>query len=286
MCYYLIVKKILLVIVVIGIFVLSFYCINSFTKQNSTKTNNTQTLGVWWWDNRIDSSYLDFAKQNDVTEIYLYASSFNEKISTIIKNAQTKNIKVYWLAGKYEWIENYSLIETKLKEYLAFQKQYNNLFSGIHFDIEPHQHPEFETKREEILYKFIDLTYNLKQNYSNTYIEYDIPCWLDDIISYNGQNKKTFEYIIDNASAITLMSYRDSAQKIYDFAKDEINYAKSINKKINLGVETQDVDDDNVTFFEEGKTYLKQELNKLRNLIPKNYGIAIHYIESWYNLIN
>ena len=279
-------KKFLLVIFIFCIFVLSLFCIYLITRPNSINTNKAQTLGVWWWNNRIDSSYLYFAKQNDVTEIYLYASSFNKRIATIIKNAKTKNIKVYWLAGKYEWIENYSLLETKLKEYLAFQEQYNNLFSGIHFDIEPHQHPEFETKREEILYKFIDLTYNLKQDYNNIYIEYDIPCWLDDIISYNGQNKKTFEYIIDNASAITLMSYRDSAQKIYDFAKDEINYAKSINKKINLGVETQDVDDDNVTFFEEGKTYLKQELNKLRNLIPKNYGIAIHYIESWYTLKN
>ncbi len=274
-------KKFLLLSSFIIFFVLFIY----FVLPNNVKQNNdSQNLSVWWWDNRIDNSYLDFAKQNDVTEIYLYASSFNEKIATLIKNAKTKNIKVYWLAGKYEWIENYSLLETKLNEYLAFQEQYNDLFSGIHFDIEPHQHPEFETKREEILYKFIDLTYNLKQDYSNIYIEYDIPCWLDDIISYNGQNKKTFEYIFDNANAITLMSYRDSAQKIYDFAKDEINYAKSTNKKINLGVETQDVKDDNVTFFEEGKKYLKQEINILRNIIPTNYGIAIHHIESWYNL--
>ncbi len=247
-------------------------------------TNQENVLGVWWWDNRIDDAYLDYAKQNGVTEIYYYVSTFNDKIAKFIRNANSKNIKVYWLTGKYEWIENYSMLQEKMNDFLLFQEQTNNLFAGVHFDIEPHQHPQFEEKREEILYKFVDLTYKIKNDYQNLYIEYDIPCWLDDIIEYNNQQKPTFEYIFDNANKITLMSYRDNAEDIYDFAKTEIEYAKKVNKQVNLGVETQDVSDDIVTFFEEGKNYMNNELKKLRNLIPQNFGIAIHYIESWYDL--
>ncbi len=275
----------LITIIAIVIFVIPLgLFIQKYITKNNIGQNINQTLGVWWWDNRIDDYYLDFAKQNGVTEIYYYVSNFNDKIANFVKSANQKNIQVYWLAGEYEWIENYSLLETKMNEFLSFQKNYNNLFSGVHFDIEPHQDPDFEKRREEVLYQYINLTYRLKQNYNNIYISYDIPCWLDDVIEFNGQNKRTFEYVFDNSSSVTLMSYRDSAQNIYDFAKDEIEYAKKTNKKINLGVETQDVSDDKVTFFEEGKTYLTQQIKALRTLIPQNYGVAIHYIESWYEL--
>ena len=109
-------KKILfyifvIILIVSGIFIV--FLLKNDNSLNETSVNQCkQSLGVWWWDNKIDNSYLDFAKQNDVTEIYLYTSSFNDKIATLIKNAKTKNMEVYWLAGKYEWIENYSLLET------------------------------------------------------------------------------------------------------------------------------------------------------------------------------
>ena len=80
------------------------------------------------------------------------------------------------------------------------------------------------------------------------------------------------------------MSYRDSAEKIYNFAKDEVEYATKNNKKLILGVETQNVDENIVTFYEEGKEFMNQELKLLRELIPKSFGIAIHHIVSWFDL--
>lgn len=277
------------IFVILGILLILSLGTSLYILLNNQKfdTNvNNSSMAVWWWDNKTNYSYLDFAKQNKVTEIYYYASTFNDEIANFIKSANKKNIKVYWLAGEYEWIENYSLLKTKMNEFISFQKNYNNLFSGVHFDIEPHQHPEFENRREDLLYKFVDLTYKLKQNYKDLHIEYDIPCWLDDIIDYNGQKKRTFEYVFNNSSAITVMSYRDSAKKIYDFAKDEIEYAKLTNKKLTLGVETQNVNDDSITFYEEGKTYMNKELATLKQMIPENFKVAIHHINSWYELKN
>ena len=252
--------------------------------KNNKNNNEKEILGVWWWDNRIDNSYLDFAQENGVTEIYYYVSDFNEKIANFIKEANLKNIQVYWLTGKYQWIENYGSLKEEIAKYLDFQKNNNNLFAGIHFDIEPHQHPEFNTRKEEIIFNFIDLTFKIKNDYKDVFVEYDLPCWLDDVIEYNGESKPAFEYVFDNANRITLMSYRDSAEKICNFAKDEIDYATKNNKKLILGVETQDVNDSIVSFFEEGKEFMNQELKLLRKLIPKNFGIAIHHIVSWFDL--
>lgn len=280
-------KKFLYLVLILIITIATIFIAPLIYKNNNNNNNNNnekEILGVWWWDNRIDNSYLDFAEENGVTEIYYYVSTFNQKIADFVKTANLKNIQVYWLTGEYQWIENYGSLKEEIAKYLDFQKNNNNLFAGIHFDIEPHQHPEFNTRREEIIFNFIDLTFKIKNDYKDVFVEYDLPCWLDDEIEYNGQTKPAFEYIFDNSNRITLMSYRDSAEKIYNFAKDEVEYAKTNNKKLILGVETQDVNDSIVSFFEEGKKFMNQELKYLKSMLPKNFGIAIHHIVSWFDL--
>ena len=123
------------------------------------KTNNTSNtpknknveVGVWWWDNRIDANtYLNFAKENSVTEIYYYTSSFNEKTSNFIALANSLNIKVFLLGGKKEFLTNPQLAHTLVQKYLTYQQ--NNpqaKFCGIQFDIEPHQFSNFEENREK-----------------------------------------------------------------------------------------------------------------------------------------
>ena len=271
------------VLYIIFILILALSLIAIFIIQIIPKNLTKSSLGVWWWDNRLDESYLDFAHDNNVTEIYYYTSSFSDKNVSFIEKANKYNIKVYWLAGKHEWIEDYDALDVKIKEYIDFQNTHNNLFAGIHFDIEPHQHPEFENRRNELLTLFVRLTYKIKLSYPKIFVEYDLPCWLDDIITYNDQSKKAYEHIFDNANRITLMSYRDSAEEIYNFAQDEIAYAIKTNRQIILGVNTND-SGDTTTFLEEGNQYMLNELSLLSNMIPKNFGIAIHHIASWVEL--
>ena len=276
-------KKVPFILVCISIlFVVAIITLFTINKLNNSQS---QTLGVWWWDNRLDTSYLDFAKENGVTEIYYYTSSFNEKTNEFIKQANKRNMKVFWLDGDYRWIETPELLNEDIAKYLKYQETYENKFSGMHLDIEPHQDPNFEAKRETMLYKFITLTYNLKIQYPDIWIEYDIPIWLNDNIEFRRQTKPTYAHIIDNASAVTLMSYRDTSERIYDSAKDEIEYAISVGKKLNLGVETGEQHSETfVSFYEEGKRYMYEEIEKVRQQIPKNFGIAIHHIYDWYNL--
>ena len=240
-------------------------------------------FAVWWWDNRLDESYLDFAVAQGVNEIYYYASSFPARISDFIRSASGKGIKVYWLAGKYEWIEDYASLKAKLDEFKSFQNASEYKFAGIHFDIEPHQHPEFDARRAELITEFVGLTFAVRRDYPDIYFAYDIPCWLDDEITLNGVTRPAYEFIIDNADRVTLMSYRDSAEGVLSFAEDEINYALSVNKTLNLGVETGE-EEDIVTFYEEGAEYMNGQLDLLRGTMPAGFGIAVHHIRSWREL--
>lgn len=240
-------------------------------------------FAVWWWDNRLDESYLDFAAAQGVNEIYYYASSFPARISDFIRLASAKGIKVYWLTGKYEWIEDYASLKEKLRSFLEFQTSSEYKFEGVHFDIEPHQHPEFDARRIELVTEFVELTFAIKRDYPDIRFAYDIPCWLDDEITLNGVTRPAYEFIIDNADRVTLMSYRDSCEGVLKFAEDEINYALSAGKVLNLGVETGE-EEDIVTFYEEGAEYMNGQLDLLRETMPAGFGIAVHHIRSWREL--
>lgn len=276
-------KKKILLSIVFSVFVIALIGIVAKLYLNSK--GSEETFSIWWWDNRIDSTtYIDFAEDNNINEIYYYSSSLDDKTNSFIEQANSKNIKVYWLIGEYEWIEDNSLLDEKFATYIAYQNEYKNKFEGIHIDIEPHQHPEFDLRRQELITKYVELVIALNNKYKDIKLEYDIPFWLDDKVTIDSITKPAYEFVIDNSSKVTVMSYRDSAEKIYDVAKEEIEYAKVNNKTLNLSVETSQNEDDIVTFYEEGKDYMMNELSKLRDMIPKNFGIAIHHIKSFYEL--
>ena len=248
------------------------------------KSEQKDIWGVWWWDNRLGSEYLEFASQENVSEIYYYTDSFTSKTNEFIGLANAKNIKVYWLAGEYEWIDDVALLKPLINDFVSYQSNFSNRFAGIHFDIEPHQHPDFDTKRLDILSKYINLIKNIRQNYPNIWIEYDIPFWLEDEITVDDITQSAYKFIIDYSDGVTVMSYRDSCQQIYDLALDEIDYALTKGKKINVGVETGGNSNSMVTFAEEGRDYMYQELRKLKQKLPKNVGIVIHHIYTWHHL--
>lgn len=276
-------KKKILLSIIFSVFVIALIGIVAKLYLNSK--DDQLKFSIWWWDNRIDTTtYLDFAEDNNINEIYYYSSSLNDKTNSFIEQANSKNIKVYWLIGKYEWIEDNSLLDEKFATYIAYQNAYKNKFEGIHMDIEPHQHPEFKSRRQELITKYVELVIALNNKYKDIKLEYDIPFWLDDKVTIDSITKPAYEFVIDNSSKVTVMSYRDSAEKIYDVAKEEIEYAKVNNKILNLSVETSQNEDDIVTFYEEGKDYMMNELSKLRDMIPKSFGIAIHHIKTFYEL--
>jgi hypothetical protein len=140
-----------------------------------------------------------------------------------------------------------------------------------------------------LLQDYIDFVVWVCSEYkTQTSIDFDIPFWFDDEIIYKSQKIKLYEAVITEASRVFIMSYRDKVDEIYDISKDEINFAKSKNKQIVLGVETDtSAEGGNITFFEEGKSYMYNEIHKLHPFCKTaDYGISIHHLRSWYDLRN
>ena len=254
----------------------------------SCKNTNDFTKAVWWWDDTLDTqTYLDFLYENNITEIFYCSDDFDNETSSFISKANKKNIKVYFLAGEYQWLTNSTPLYHKIEKYLEYQNNFSHSkFSGIHLDIEPHQHEDFSLSevRKTLITNLVSLVYDLSTKYTNIHFDYDIPFWLDDTITFNQSTLPAYAHIISYANRVTIMSYRDSAQAIYDCAKDEIEFAKSVNKTLILGVETHSNEGDKVSFMEEGKTFMMQELDKLEKMLPSNFGISIHNAKTWKNL--
>lgn len=242
-------------------------------------------FGVWWWNDSLESEkYLSFAAENDITEIYYCDSSLNSETLEFISLAKQKDMKVYLLAGEKEWLNDKTNLDGLIERYIDFQNQNGSPLSGIHLDIEPHQFSDFSEKREEYILKLIELVDYLSKTYNSISFDYDIPFWLSDEVLFGSETKPAYEHIIDNASRVFVMSYRDSAEKIYDVGKEELEYAESINKPLFLCVETYSTEGDSVSFFEEGKDYMNQELVDLRKMLKDGYGISVHHIKTWYDL--
>lgn len=252
----------------------------------SSKTAEV-SLGTWWWSKNLDvDEYLDFAKQNNVTEIYYCDYSLNDNVANFVEKVCQSGIKVYMLAGEKEWLEDRTGLDNLIEKYINFQNNHQYKFSGIHLDIEPHQFSDFQQNRTTYLYKLVDLIKTNKTLYSQIKFDYDIPFWLDDEIEYNNVVKETYKHILDFADRTFIMSYRDTYQKMINVSIDEIDYARQNNKVLFLCAETYSEEGDSVSFYEEGKNYMQSELETLRAQLPETFGIAIHNIKTWKSLID
>ncbi len=263
---------------------------NTSNEEDNEDDSNTPTIeinkkikAVWWWNDSLSDDYLKFAYDNGINSIYYCSSKFNEETNTFIKKANDYSIDVYFLTGDYSWIENRTGLNNLIDKFEEYQLNYANKFKGIHLDIEPHQHPEFSSRRAELIGYLIDIACDLSVKEYD--IEYDIPFWLDDNITRNNIEKKAHQWIIDYADNIVIMSYRDSKEAILDVAKDEYDYANSINKSILVSVETYSLEGDFVSFYEEGREYMMEIVNDIYDDdISGVNGIVIHHIQRWYEM--
>lgn len=246
------------------------------------------STGVWWWNINYDPNiYLPFLKENGITEIYIEDARFSEETSAFIKDANSKNIKVFLLQGLKDWILDHTKLTQIIEKYRIFNKNYpNTTYSGLHLDVEPHQFDDFQERRVYYLEKYVQFVYEIVNENPDINIDFDVPFWLHDEIEYNGQTKMVYKHLIDIGNRIFIMSYRDTAEAIVKCAIEELEYAKEKGKMLFLCVETKSSEGEHVSFQEDGKKVMYEELRKLGNLVNQTYGVSIHHVKTWYDLKN
>lgn len=270
--------------------------LNSTIIKAENITEDERSTWIWnpWIlvDNEINT--LEFLETKQINKVYLQIDyEISKKVyQSFIEKATAKDIQIYALAGESYWItENGIEYQNQLMDWLEhYQHEATDVqrFLGIHLDIEPYDTTLWTTKQTTAIQTYQQLVVQAKKKAQsfNLPLQLDIPFWYDEI-SYDTKygNGILSEWLIDHSDGVTIMAYRDNSQEIIKIAKNEIEYAKQMNKKVVVGVETlESKEGDSVSFSEEGEAYMNRQLSKVQKYFSKKTsfkGIAIHHLESW-----
>jgi hypothetical protein len=279
------------------LFAITAFLFSGCVLESGSADGPIHPLGVWWWNTHLiqDSRYLNFAVRNHVDEIYLARPEqdirdFGPEIEEFIEKASTRGIKVYLLLGFGYIPYEYPRLQDALRLYKDYQARVPEIrrFDGIHLDIEFHaDYPDWKDKdkQPEVLAEYLALIVRLRSEMPGIPMDIDIPAWYDHIVSYRGAERPLYRILIDLVDRVFVMSYRDTAEAMYEIAREEVSYAISVNKPIILGAELESKEGDHVSYMEEGRLYLYKQLELLKDIVnyPKA-GASIHHMATWFKL--
>lgn len=281
---------------------------SNVVKATTVQTNNFLTNNVnfstWLWNtseivNNSDD-IISFLVKNNVKVLYLqidYSMNYANYRSFISK-ATKNNIIVEALDGSPEWVSanGMTLQNTFFNWLTSYQKisSLNEQFKGVHLDAEPYLNSQYNTNPNKTISKYQDFLLESKNSCKklNLNLGIDIPFWFNEV-QYNTihGNGNLAEWVFQNIKTVSIMAYRDIAtgdNGINKIAENEMNLCQKYNVKANIAVETGKLPDTPfVTFFEEGKFYMYNELNSVYINYKTNSsfnGFAIHYLDSWMNM--
>ena len=269
---------------------------------SARRENDGGTVAVWWWDKSKAvalkrGEYLDFLEKNQVNEIYICWPNFEKRqLADFVKATGKRGMSVSLLSGDASWIDPQNNgAQTVVDAFLSYQKTAlpEERLLSLHMDVEPHQREDFYTEQEKILGWYADFVSKTAKEVrgAGEKIGWDIAFWFDDftVLDETGAAVPLLDHLAQNADTLCLMSYRDSAKEVLALSEKEIALSERFGCQIICGVDTFSAEGDHVSFMEEGRTVLAKETGKLylalqERLQKGKYGIAVHYLDTWYKL--
>ncbi len=264
-------------------------------------------VGVWWWNEddafqiNVRDKYLNFFEENGVNEIYYYgyyllgSQSSRQKLHGFVSEANRRGIAISFIFDEQE-IADYSnsRLSQVATEYLTYVSEYpDDVLNGIHLDIEHRTPANFANY---LVSQFADVRAR------GVPISMDVNCAMNinTQVSAGGVTGNIYEVIAANVDTLTLMSYKDTYNAIWNLGANALAAAKAKGCRVVFAVETGDYSTNvaphyetfNSTsdeFAQETKEYMYGELAKVYESMKENapaggIGVAIHQHEDWYNL--
>jgi hypothetical protein len=241
-------------------------------------------LGLFVWDDDLVTArdaILDLAEAHDVTEIYLHANLFyvgdvgQDVLAAWITAARARCIDVELLFGNSAWIHPAASAEAMMRTdwAVSFAAAHSSARPiGVHWDLEPQQLPEWDTDPSTHPALVGELATVIEAmtpaaEAGDLQLTADIGFFLDGInVTRAGMTRPGHEWIIDAATRVVLLDYRDSAVStghggMNDLAQAEVDYASSVDHPMVLAVETNPAPSfPYITFREEGVAAMTAQL--------------------------
>jgi len=255
---------------------------------------------TWVWEAKIietdPSQILEFASNNQLNSIYLQADrDVDESLyRKFISRATKLGIEVEALGGAPRWVKKEN--QHEIIKHLEWVNTYNTSagsnekFAGLHFDIEPYLLDEWDTKREDVLHKWMD-TIRLIERESRGMglkMSFDVPFWIHKI-NVPGSNHYSFStWLLEKADRLVIMDYRNFAlgnDGIVENGRQVLREAITLGKQVVVAVDTaRSTEGDKTTFYSRSKGEMEKELSiagKELSRYSSFAGFAIHDYKNW-----
>jgi hypothetical protein len=260
--------------------------------------SNTQDRATWLWNPWMivndEEGTLAFLESKQLNKIYV---QIDRDIpfavyQRFIEKASSKGMQIYALDGAPGWVAPKGYVfQDQLMSWLELYQNdssFQQKFAGVHLDVEPYLYSGWGTKQGTTVKSYQSLLLRAKNSAEQLKLplEVDMPFWFDEISYQNIYGKGLLgEWVVQYADRVTIMAYRDSSALITDFVKKEVEWAAKYAKSLVVGVETgQTSEGDTISFFEEGETYMDQQLDQVKAHYEGAAGFggtAVHHVGSW-----
>ncbi|GAA0134337.1 hypothetical protein YSY43_11770 [Paenibacillus sp. YSY-4.3] len=271
----------------------SLIIFGTISTPTSTKAAATGKLpkATWLWNTKLietqTEELLAFSASEGIHMIYLQISTRVDipYYKNFIYKANALGIQVHALNGAPNWALESN--RSQLTSFMNWIRSYQAMaaeeeqFTGVHVDIEPYLLPEWKNDMNTVIGQWQSNVQYIVQEAKKMKlpIAADLPFWLDKYAASDSEMSLS-SWMISQYDSVTLMSYRDSATAVINLAKEELQEAAKLNKRIYTGVETKySAEGNHVSFYEDGYDYMNTQLlylDQLGRTYSSYAGIAVH----------
>lgn len=242
---------------------------------------------MWVWDRPPPRSLVSFARDRGVQDLFVAVPADVADSSGWYRDLRSRTrsagIRMHALGGDHAWIDRPAAALTWQRNVLG-----TGLFDGVHLDVEPWQHPAWESDRDAVVAGYLDLLGDLAADTALP-IEADVAFWLDQVAT--GAGGRLDEAVLARVDAVTVMSYRDAAtgpDSITAVAAAALEGAARAGKPARLAVETSFLGSDPVaakqTFYGQTRAELAAVLAEVDAATAGQSayrGVAVHDRAGW-----
>jgi len=253
---------------------------------------------IWHASNLISEpdQIIQFAKEKGLNMLYTrldLRQPFSE-YQEFVEKAHAEGIEVHAMGGHPKWALEH--LQPRIMKLVNYVKKYNGeatsaqKFDGIHIDVEPYTVSGWDRHNDEKLKEWMDnIKLFVKESKEDTNLEVsmDLAMWWDDRKTPGNPDLPFNKWVMKQMDHTSVMAFRDYAEGpggILYMTKEEMEHANNLGKPVLLSLEMRPSLIDKITFAEEGKAKMREQIDVMENNLqddPSYEGYMIHSYEYW-----